>query len=98
MGELPHFAELQKTHADDVVVIACHSKLVVTDVKENLKDIGMADSNLKFAVDDGTVWEIVNGSNTLPQTIVLNRNGEVTYNQINSVTPEVLEALYEEAK
>ena len=41
--------------------------------------------------------KIVGGTGTLPQTIVLNRKGEVIYNQIGSVTPEVLAALYEEA-
>jgi hypothetical protein len=29
---------------------------------------------------------------------VLNRSGEVIYNQKGSVTPEMLEALYEQAK
>ena len=52
-----------------------------------------------FAADtpDGALFKIVNGSMTLPQTIVLNRKGEVVYNQVGSVTPEMLDALYEEA-
>ena len=33
----------------------------------------------------------------LPQTIVLDRNGVVVYNQKGSVTPEILAALYEQA-
>ena len=33
----------------------------------------------------------------MPQTIVRNRRGEVTYNEVGSVTHEVLEALYDEA-
>ena len=41
--------------------------------------------------------EIVGGTATLPQTIVLNRRGEVIYNSVSSVTPEKLEALYQEA-
>ena len=54
---------------------------------------------IPFAVDteDDTLWKIVNGSSTLPQTIVLDRNGTVIYNQKGSVTPEVLAALYEKA-
>ena len=47
--------------------------------------------------EDDTLWKIVNGSSTLPQTIVLDRNGTVIYNQKGSVTPEVLAALYEKA-
>ena len=41
--------------------------------------------------------EIVWGTATLSQTVVLNRRGEVVYNSVKSVTPEALEALYEEA-
>jgi len=33
----------------------------------------------------------------MPQTVVLNRRGEVVYNKSDSVTPELLEALYNEA-
>ena len=53
---------------------------------------------MPFATDtDDAVNSIVGGTGTLPQTIVLNRRGEVIYNQIGSVTPEVLAALYDEA-
>jgi hypothetical protein len=47
--------------------------------------------------DDDTVAEIVGSTGTFPQTIVLNRRGEVVYNKIGSVTPEMLAALYDEA-
>ena len=52
-----------------------------------------------FALDDDndTIFEVVNGSTTLPQTIVLNRKGEVVYNMVGSVTPDMLEALYRQA-
>ena len=40
------------------------------------------------------VKEMIGGTATLPQTVVLNRRGEVVYNSVQSVTPEVLEALY----
>ena len=54
---------------------------------------------MSFATDtkENTLWNIVGGSFTLPQTIVLNRKGEVVYNKTGSVTPEVLDSLYEEA-
>jgi hypothetical protein len=54
---------------------------------------------IAFALDtdDDYVWQIVNGASTLPQTIVLDRNGVVVYNQKGSVTPEILAALYEQA-
>ena len=37
------------------------------------------------------------GEERLPQTIVLNRRGEVVFNQRGSVTPEMLATLYEQA-
>ena len=33
----------------------------------------------------------------MPQTIVLDRDGKVTYNQVGSVTPALLEKLYQDA-
>ena len=43
------------------------------------------------------VKAIVGGTDTLPQTIVLNREGIVIYNSEKSVTPEMLESLWEKA-
>ena len=55
--------------------------------------------DIDFTLDDDndTIFGIVNGSTTLPQTIVLNRRGEVIYNMARSLTPEMLGALYKQA-
>ncbi len=93
--ELPYFSALYAAHQDDMAVIAVHSRLVTLDPVAFLADKGLA---MPFATDtDGTVNRIVGGTGTLPQTIVLNRKGEVIYNQIGSVTGEMLAALYAEA-
>ena len=94
--ELPHFNEFYHEHEGDVEILAVHSSMVVDEPEDFLADKGWT---IPFAVDtdDDTVWEIVNGSSTLPQTIVLNRHGEVVFNQVGSVTPEMLEALYDRA-
>ena len=77
-------------------MLAVHSSLVTDEPADYLADKGYA---LPFCVDteDDTIFEIVNGGATLPQTIVLNRRGEVIYNKIGSVTREMLAALYEQA-
>jgi glyoxylase I family protein len=50
--------------------------------------------HLAFAVDEGgEVIASVGGSTMLPQTVVLDRTGVVTYNQVGSVTYEALEEL-----
>lgn len=93
--ELPYFNELYTAHAGDIAVIAVHSKLETTDPAAFIADKGFT---MPFATDaDDAVNGIVGGTGTLPQTIVLNRKGEVIYNQIGSVTPEALSALYDKA-
>ena len=94
--ELPYFSDFYAAHGDDVAILACHSPFVTDDVKAFLKDKGW---EIPFTVDeDGEgVFRITGGSNTLPQTIVLNRSGEVIYNEIRSVNPQMLEKLYEQA-
>lgn len=93
--ELPYFSELYAAHEGDIAMIAVHSKLVTADPVAFIADKGFA---MPFATDtDDAVNAIVGGTGTLPQTIVLNRRGEVVYNRIGSVTPEVLASLYDEA-
>ena len=93
--ELPYFSALYAAHPDDIAMVAVHSRLVTEDPAAFLSDRGFA---MPFATDaDGAVNAIVGGTGTLPQTIVLNRRGEVVYNQVGSVTPEILAALYDEA-
>ena len=97
MHELPYFNDLYKEHGDDIAMLAAHSSIVTDDPAEFLKDKGW---EIPFTVDtdDDLLWKIVNGSSTLPQTIVLDKDGIVVYNQKGSVTPEMLEALYEQAE
>ncbi len=96
VGELPHFDALQKEHPDDLAILAVHASLTTEDVKAFV-DAGGWD--LLFAIDDeqDTVFGVVNGSLALPQTIVLNRKGEVIFNRVGSVTDELLAQLYEQA-
>ena len=92
--ELRYFSELYKAHEGDIAMIAVHSRLVTMDPVEFLADKDFA---MPFATDtDDTVKNIVGGTGTLPQTIVLNRKGEVIYNQMGSITPDVLSALYDD--
>ena len=89
--ELPLFERLKAEHPE-VEILAVHSALVTEDVAAYLADKGWT---LDFAVDtpDEAVFRTVNGSTLLPQTVVLNAQGEVVYNQVGSVTYELLESL-----
>ena len=94
--ELPYFDALYRAHEGEIAVLAVHSSIVTDDPAAFLAD---KDWRISFALDakDDRLWGIVNGSSTLPQTIVLDRNGTVIYNQKGSVTPEMLDALYAQA-
>ncbi len=90
VNELPHFEKLYQTYPEDVAVIAVHSDLVTDDVDAYLANF---DYTIPFALDEEGVVAAYGGSTMLPQTIVLDRNGIVTYNKVGSVTYEVLESL-----
>lgn len=91
--ELPYFDALFLEHEGDLALLAVHASLVTEDPAAFLAGKGY---HFPFAVDtdDNRIWHLVNGSSTLPQTIVLDRSGVVIYNQKGSVTPEKLAALY----
>lgn len=96
VNELPHFDRLQAAHPEEVKVLAVHSDLITDDVAAYLAGF---DYGIAFAVDEsGEVIASVGGSTMLPQTVVLNPWGEVTYNQVGSVTYEALEELAENAR
>ena len=87
---------LSRAGRDDIAMLVLHPAMVVLDPEEFLSGMELS---MPCATDaDGDpVKTIVGGTATLPQTIVLNRKGEVIYNSVKSVSPELLEALYLEA-
>lgn len=94
--ELPHFDRLQQNYPDDVKVLALHSDLITDDPLSFLSNY---DYQIAFAVDEGgQIIPALGGSTMLPQTVVLNPRGEVTYNRVGSVTYEALEELMRAAK
>jgi thiol-disulfide isomerase/thioredoxin len=95
--ELPYFNELAAAHSGDAEILAVHNSMSKDDIPAYLADRGW--DKIHFALDTGDklVWNIVGGSAAMPQTIVLDRDGKVIYNQVGSVTPELLESLYAKA-
>jgi len=89
--ELPCFDALQKGYPDAVSVVAIHSDLVTEDVDQYLSGY---DYEIPFALDeDGSVIASFNGSMMLPQTVVLDENGVIVYNQVGSLNYEKLEEI-----
>lgn len=93
LQDLPYFSELYGKHEGDIAMIAVHPSLVTDDPLAFIADKGYA---MPFATDDDTVLDIVGSTGAYPQTIVLDRRGEV-YNRVGSVARAMLPALYDEA-
>ena len=81
-----------------VGITRMHEGVDAKKMQEYLDEFGK-DWVMPFAVenDDEVIWDLVGGTTAMPQTIVLNRHGEVIFNQRGSVTAEMLEKLYEQA-
>lgn len=90
--ELPYFDRLQADYPEDMVILAVHHSMTTEDVAAFLKTSGW--DHLRFAVDtDGAILNAYGGSYTLPQTVVLDKNGVIVYNEVKSMDYETLNHL-----
>ncbi len=94
--ELPYYEQL-KTAYPDVEILAVHHKAGAGKAKDFLADKGW--DHLDFALDskEKGILALLNASDAMPQTIILNKQGVVTYNAQMPLTYEKLEALYQSA-
>ena len=89
-AELPNFNEIYAKYGDEIAMVALHSDLVTDDVDAYLS---LYDYTFPFAMDDSGVIASYGGSTMLPQTIILDRNGKIVYNEVGSMTYELLDSL-----
>ncbi len=94
--ELPYFEQLKETHPD-AEIIAIHNLAGARKAEAFLEDKGW--DHLDFALDskEKGILKMLNASDAMPQTIVLDRQGVVIYNVQAPVTYEQLEELYRQA-
>ena len=96
--EMPIFHKFAEEHKDDAVVIIVHASDPLEDVPEFMEKKGMT---LPCTVDslDDYLFSLSGASpSVLPHTVVLNRKGEIIYNQTGSMTEALLLDLFEKAK
>lgn len=96
VAELPYYEQL-KTAFPDTEILAIHHRAGAKKAEAFLADKGW--DHLDFALDsrEKGLFTLLNASDAMPQTIVLNRRGEVIYNAQTPLTYEKLEALYRQA-
>ena len=96
--ELPVFQSFVEEHADDVAMLIIHASDPTEDVAAFVQK---KEIKLPCAIDslDDYLYTLAGADPfVLPHTVVLNRKGEVVYNQARSITAPLLEELYEKAK
>ncbi len=95
--ELPIFQDFLAAHGEDTAVLIIHASDPLEDVAEYLKKQGIT---LPCAIDsmDNELYNLSGASpSVLPHTVILNRKGEIVYNQTGSMTRELLDELFEKA-
>lgn len=89
IAELPYFEELFMNYGDGITIVAVHSNLVTDDIDSYIEDCGYT---MPFALDEnGSIIEYFGGGTMLPMTVILDKDGNVTYNSVGSVTYEFLD-------
>ena len=94
--ELPYYEQLKVAHPD-VEILAIHNRAGAKKAKDFLADKGW--DHLDFALDskEKGLLPLLNAADAMPQTIILDKQGVVTYNAQAPLTLEKLEALYNQA-
>ena len=95
--ELPYFEKLKVEHPE-VEILAIHNRAGAKKAEEFLADKGW--DHLDFALDskEKGLYALLEATDTMPRTIVLNPKGEVTYNVQAPLSYEQLEELVRQAQ
>ena len=96
VAELPYYEQLKVVYPD-VEILAIHNRAGAKKAEAFLADKGW--DHIDFALDskEKGLLPLLNAADAMPQTIVLDRQGVVTYNAQAPLTYEKLEALYKAA-
>lgn len=96
--ELPVLQDFLQAHGEDAAVLIIHASDPLEDVPAYLDKIGIS---LPCAIDsmDEDLYGLSGASpSVLPHTVILNREGEIVYNETGSITKELLDELFEKAR
>jgi len=99
VNELPYFEQLKEDHPE-VEILAVHHWLESNPkAVPYIEEKGWDNWEIGFTIDTQELDLLgkIGGDNTMPRTLVLNKKGEVIYNEQRSVTLEMLEELLKQA-
>ena len=96
-NELPDFDRIASEY-DDVVIIAAHSYLDSTKA-ESYVNTNFPNTKIIFAYDtvNDDCWSSIGGTRYYPRTVVLDKNGVITYGGDGALSYEALKYLVENA-
>ena len=96
IAEMPYYEQLKVAYPD-VEILAIHNRAGARKAKDFLADKGW--DHLDFALDskEKGLLQLLNAADAMPQTIILDKQGVVTYNAQAPLTYEKLETLYKKA-
>ena len=101
--ELPHFNQVADEYSDDVVVIAIHTVQDKNTAQEYI-DTYYPESKMIFAFDEklsagkDMYYVYLGGQGSYPRTLVLDKNGLITFSTETTLTHEELVDAVENAK
>ena len=101
IAELPHFEEVAKSYADTVTVVAVHSNYKAPTAAEWIAK-NYPDTSILFAQDpddgvNGEYYTALGGEGDYPMTVIVDKDGIITFTCRGSITHEELVTAVEEA-
>ncbi len=102
VAELPHFDHLASEYKDEIVVIAVHS-VTLQNTAEKFINEKYPDTDMIFACDEplddytDLYFDALGGTSFYPRTLVLDKDGVITFAKDSSVTYDMLKSEIEKA-
>ena len=101
IAELPHFEEVAKDYADTVTVVAVHSNYKASTASEWIIK-NYPETSILFAQDpddgaNGAYYSALGGVGDFPMTIIVDKDGVITFTCRGSITHEELVDAVEDA-
>lgn len=99
-SELPHFSEVAEEYKDEVVILTVHSNYGIENAEAYILE-NFSDSKMIFAMDkasDGYYRALNPGQTSYPITIVLDKDGVISYKMGGAISKNALVSEIEKVK